>query len=261
MAADEMLDVVTIGEALVRFTPPGTLRLEQAATWEITPGGAEANAAVSLAHLGLSVGWISKFPVHPLARLVVGELNRHGVDTSRVVWTPDGRVGVCYGERATPPRPARVWYDRQHSAATTLMDAEVDWAYLTGARLALITGVTPALCPRLRDLTLRVAREMRAAGRLLALDVNYRAELWSPAEAATCLGEIIPLTDLVLCGLPDAERVFGLRGEPAAVAEALRSRYGVRTAVITLEGEGSLAVIWGARWPRSPARSWATSPS
>jgi 2-dehydro-3-deoxygluconokinase len=50
-----MSDVVTLGETQVRFTPPGTLRLEQANVWEVTPpGGAEANVAVGLARLGVS---------------------------------------------------------------------------------------------------------------------------------------------------------------------------------------------------------------
>jgi 2-dehydro-3-deoxygluconokinase len=49
-----MPDVVTLGETQVRFTPPGTLRLEQANVWEVTPGGAEANVAVGLARLGVS---------------------------------------------------------------------------------------------------------------------------------------------------------------------------------------------------------------
>lgn len=237
-----MIDVVTLGETMVRLSPKGHLRLDQAAELEVMPGGAEANVAVGLARLGLRAGWISKLPDHPLARLIVGELRRHDVDTSRVVWTPEGRVGLYFFERGAAPRPPGVWYDRRGSAVTTLEDGEVDWSYLTSARVVLVTGITSALGSRLRELTKRVAREVRAAGRQFALDVNYRAKLWSSAEAVACLGELLPSVSVLLCGRDDAERVFRFTGEPEAVARQFREKFGVPTVVLTLGGEGSLAL-------------------
>jgi 2-dehydro-3-deoxygluconokinase len=237
-----VLDVVTVGETQVRFSPKGYLRLEQAQEMEVNAAGAESNVAVALARLGMRVGWISKLPDHPLSRLIVGELRRHGVDTSRVVWTLDGRVAVYFFERAVPPRPPRVWYDRKGSAVTTLQDEEVDWPYLISARVVMVTGITPALSPRLRDLTARIAQEVRAAGKLFALDVNYRAKLWSPQEAAACLSEVLPCVSILFCGQGDAKRVFGLGGEPEAVAQAFHERFGVPTTVVTLGAQGSLAL-------------------
>lgn len=236
------MDVITLGESMVRFTPKGHLRLDQAQELEAIPGGAESNVAVGLARLGMQAGWISKLPDHPLARLIVGEVRRHGVDTSRVVWSPEGRVGIYYFERGVAPRPPRIWYDRKGSAVTTLEDGEVDWTYLTSARVVLVTGITPALSPRLRDLTRRIAREVRAAGKQFALDVNYRAKLWSPQEAATCLADLLPSVGILLCGRDDAARVFGLTGEPEAVARAFREKFGVPVVVLTLGAQGSFAL-------------------
>lgn len=237
-----MLDVVTLGETMVRLSPRGYLRLDQALELEVMPGGAESNVAVALARLGMRAGWISKFPDHPLARLVVGEIRRHGVDTSRVVWGSEGRVGTYFFERGVAPRPARVWYDRKGSAVTTLEEAEVDWAYLTSARVVLVTGITPALSPGLGKLTRRVAREVRDAGKLFALDVNYREKLWSPGEAAAYLAELLPSVNILFCGRGDAGRVFGLAGEPEAAARAFRDRFGIPTVVLTLGASGSLAL-------------------
>jgi 2-dehydro-3-deoxygluconokinase len=233
---------VTLGETLVRFSPKGYLRLDQTLELEAIPGGAESNVAVALARLGVHAGWISKLPDHPLSRLIVGEIRRHGVDTSRVVWTSEGRVGTYFFERGVPPRPPRVWYDRKGSAVTALQDDEVDWPYLTSARVVLVTGITPALSPRLRDLTKRIAREVRSAGKLFALDVNYRAKLWSPQEAAVCLAELLPSVGILFCGRGDAERVFGLTGEAEAVARSFREKFGVPTVVLTLGAQGSLAL-------------------
>lgn len=221
-----MPDVVTLGEVMVRLTPPPRLRLEQATGLTVMVGGAEANAAVALARLGLRAGWISKLPDHPLGRLIAGELARHGVDTSRVVWAPEGRVGLYFYEPSAPPRPARVWYDRAGSAVTTLEEREVDWAYLTEARVVLVSGI---------------AREVKAAGKRFALDVNYRAKLWAPAAAAACLSELLPSVAVLFCGMGDARTVFGLAGEPEAVACALQEKFGVQVVVLTLGAQGSVA--------------------
>lgn len=236
-----MPDVVTLGEVMVRLTPPPRLRLEPATGLTVMVGGAEANAAVALARLGLRAGWISKLPDHPLGRLIAGELARHGVDTSRVVWAPEGRVGLYFYEPSAPPRPARVWYDRAGSAVTTLEEREVDWAYLTEARVVLVSGITPALSPRLHALTLRIAREVKGAGKRFALDVNYRAKLWAPAAAAACLSELLPSVAVLFCGMGDARTVFGLAGEPEAAARALQEKFGVQVVVLTLGAQGSVA--------------------
>jgi 2-dehydro-3-deoxygluconokinase len=237
-----MLDVVALGDAMVGFAPPGHLRLEQASAVEVWPTGAEANAAVLMARLGLRVGWFSKLPDHPLSRLIVGAVRAHGVDTSRVVWTAEGRVGTFFYERAVPPRPARVWYDRQGSAFTTMNPGDVDWAYLTSARAVLMAGTAPAFGAGLRDLTLRIARETRAAGKAFALDLNYRAKLWPAEEAGHYFVELLPHVSILFCGRADAERVFGLHGSAEAVAGAFREKFSIPLVVLTQGAEGAVAL-------------------
>ena len=235
------LDVIGLGDAMVSFSPPGFLRLEQATQMEVWPTGAEANAVVALARLGKRVGWISKLPENPLSHLIVAAVSRHGVDTSRVVWTLEGRVGTLFYERATPPRPPRVWYDRKDSAFTTLRASELDWDYLTAAQVVLMAGTAPALSPALRETTREIATRVRAAGRLFALDVNYRAKLWSPREAGDYLATLLPLVNILFCGLRDAARLFDASGEPEAVARRLQERFGISTVVLTLGSEGAIA--------------------
>jgi 2-dehydro-3-deoxygluconokinase len=236
------MDVIGLGDAMVSFSPPGFLRLEQANQLEVWPTGAEANAAVTLARLGKQVGWISKLPDHPLSRLIVAAVSRHGVDTSRVVWTPEGRVGTLFYERAVPPRPPRVWYDRQGSAFTTLTASDLDWEYLTAAQIVLMAGTAPALSPVLRETTREIATRVRSAGRLFALDVNYRAKLWPPQEAADYLATLLPLVGILFCGQRDAARLFGFAGDPESVARRLQERFGIPAVVLTLGSDGALAI-------------------
>ena len=236
------MDVIGLGDAMVSFSPPGFLRLEQANQLEVWPTGAEANAAVTLARLGKQVGWISKLPDHPLSRLIVAAVSRHGVDTSRVVWTPEGRVGTLFYERAVPPRPPRVWYDRKDSAFTTLAASDLDWEYLTAAQIVLMAGTAPALSLVLRETTREIATRVRSAGRLFALDVNYRAKLWPPQEAADYLATLLPLVSILFCGQRDAARLFGFAGDPESVARRLQERFGIPAVVLTLGSDGALAI-------------------
>ncbi len=248
------MDVVALGDAMVSFSPPGSLRLEQARQLDVFPTGAEANAAVAMARLGTSVGWFSKLPDHPLARLMVSAVASHGVDTSRVIWTSEGRIGTLYYERAAPPRPARVWYDRQNSAFTTLTPAELDWAYLTSAKVTLMAGTAPALSPTLRETTRRIAEEIHRADRVFALDVNYRSKLWSAEAAAEYFSSLLPLVGLLFCGIRDAERVFGFTGNLEEVARRFRERFGIPLVVITAGADGALALADHCyRAPRLPS--------
>lgn len=242
------MDVIGLGDAMVSFSPPGFLRLEQSTQMEVWPTGAEANAAVALARLGKRVGWISKLPQNPLARLIVAAVSRHGVDTSRVVWTPEGRVGTLFYERAVPPRPPRVWYDRKDSAFTTLEASELDWAYLTAAQVVLMAGTAPALSSALRETTREIAARVRGAGRLFALDINYRAKLWSPQDAADYLATVLPLVGILFCGQRDAARLFGASGDPETVARRLQEKFVIPTVVLTLGSEGALAISDRVHW-------------
>src|SRR5688500_13638874 len=110
------IDVVTMGETMLRFTPPGRTRLEQAHELQLHVGGSESNTAVGLARLGLRTAWFSRLPDTALGRLISGELARYGVDVQHIVWCNDSRVGLYFLEEGGPPRGSQVIYDRRDSA-------------------------------------------------------------------------------------------------------------------------------------------------
>lgn len=104
-------DLVTFGEAMVRLTAPGHMRLEQARSLDVSVGGAEWNVAVNASRLGLRTAWVSRLVDTWAGRLIAEEARRHGVDTSYVVWAAfDGvgrvRNGFYHLEMGAGPRPA-----------------------------------------------------------------------------------------------------------------------------------------------------------
>jgi 2-dehydro-3-deoxygluconokinase len=244
-------DVVGLGEVMLRLAARAPARLEQARELDVSFGGTEANVLCALARLGLATAWISALPRNPWGERLGRELRGHGVDVAPVVWRPQGRIGTYFVEYGVGPRPIRVIYDRQDSAFTTLGEDEVDWAVVRRSRMVHLTGITPALGARPRALVERAIEEAAAAGVAVSLDVNYRANLWSPAEAERCLDKLLPRLQCLFVGAEDARRVFGLDGEPEAVADALRRRAPGAIVALTLGDRGSLVL---ADRPYRPTR-------
>lgn len=234
-----MLDVVAFGEAMVRLGAPAGESLESASHLIVHAAGAEANVAVSLARMGFRSGWVSKLADHPLGRRIAAELRRHGVDTSAVVWAPQGRTGLCFVEHAPPPRGVTVYYDRAGSACSTLAPDEVDWAYVREARWVHLTGITPALSDACARTVARMVQEARTAGHRVSFDINHRRKLWTADRARQVLEPLVEGVDLLIAAEEDAREVFGLDGEAAALVEALRVRYRPGAAVVTAGADGA----------------------
>jgi 2-dehydro-3-deoxygluconokinase len=150
-------DFLTLGETLVRLSPPGMQRLDQARLFEVGIGGSELNVACLLARLGRRTAWVSRLPEGPLGRIVDGEARRHGVDMSHVRWV-DSRQGLMFFEAGPAPRNARVIYDRKNSAASGMALEDADWPALIDASTRVhLSGITPALSENCRALVVEVA--------------------------------------------------------------------------------------------------------
>src|SRR5437870_2734164 len=186
-------DVITFGEAMVRLAPPNFRRLEQTTTLDVQVGGAELNTAVGLARLGRSAAWVSRLTDNPLGRLVAGRARQAGVDAPHVRWTDAGRGGLFFLQAGAAPRASSVVYDRADSAMADLQPGTIDWpGILAGAKWFHVSGITPALGPGPAAATLEALRAARAAGLRTSFDPNYRAKLWTLADAARCYAECLP---------------------------------------------------------------------
>ena len=227
-------DFLTLGETLLRLSPPGMQRVDQARNFEIGVGGSELNVACVLARLGRRTAWVSRLPEGPLGRIVDGEARRHGVDTRFVRWIPEARLGLMFFEPGSAPRNARVIYDRKHSAASELGFEDAPWEALIGSAARLhLSGITPALGPSCRALVAHLAQLAAAAGKPVSYDLNYRATLWSPAEARAMLDAVAPHLELFVVAERDAQNVLGFEAEGETLAEAIASRYGVPLVALT----------------------------
>lgn len=240
-----MYDVVTLGETMLRFTPPGFCRLGQATTMEIHVGGSESNTAIGLARLGRKVAWLSRLTNNPLGQHIESQIRLHGVDTSRVLWTDDHRVGLYFLEPGSPPRSSQVIYDRANSAfshfdasqlpAELFQPGVAKWMHVTG----ISCGVSQGAC----RLTERAVELARNAGWKISFDVNYRALLWSAEQAKRQLAPLFRSADLVFTAARDLKKLWGIQineSDQRGFDPLLSLRSG-RTTVVTLGSFGAAA--------------------
>jgi 2-dehydro-3-deoxygluconokinase len=240
-------DVVTFGEAMVRLSPPSFRRLEQAHSLDVLVGGAELNTAVGLARFGHAAAWVSRLTRNPLGRLIANRAREAGVSTDHVVWTTEDRVGVYFLEFGAAPRASSVLYDRKDSAIANIRPGMVHWpTVLAGARWFHVTGITPALSPTAAEATreaLRAAREQRVP---VSIDLNYRAKLWSPAEAHRWMSDFMQLCDVLITTEEDADKVLQVKADDyEQVARELARRYPLKVVAITLREN---PLVWKNTW-------------
>ena len=226
--------LVTLGETLLRLSPPGLQRLEQARLFEVGVGGSELNVACLLARLGRRTAWVSRLPEGPLGRIVEGEARRHGVDTGFVRRIAGARQGLMFFEAGPAPRLARVLYDRKNSAAAGLAFEDAPWEELIAASARVhLSGITPALGPGCRALVVRLAALAAGAGKPVSYDLNYRATLTTTAEARAVLDAVAPHLELLVTAERDARDVLGFAEEGERLAAAVAARYGVPVVALT----------------------------
>jgi 2-dehydro-3-deoxygluconokinase len=242
-----MPDVITFGEAMIRLSPPGFRRLEQARSLDLAVGGAELNTAVALARLGRPSGWVSRLTDNPLGRLIANHAREAGVCTQHVVWTKDDRVGLYFLEFGAAPRASSVLYDRKGAAIAGITPGMVDWARaFAGARWFHVTGITPALGPSAAATTREALQAARAAGVWTSIDLNYRVKLWTPAEAGRWMSELMQLCDVLITTEEDTQRVFGITGKDYEdVAAQLARRFPLEVVAVTLREN---PLVWKNTW-------------
>ena len=97
---------ITIGEIMLRLTPPDYEKIRTATSFEARYGGSEANVALSLANLGVDASFFTVVPGNSLGKSAVRMLRSNDVNCDSVVYsteeeTPTHRLGTYYLETGT----------------------------------------------------------------------------------------------------------------------------------------------------------------
>jgi len=237
-----VFDVITFGETMIRLSPPNYRRLEQTNLLEVNVGGAELNVAIALSRLGLNVSWVSRLTDNPFGVMIRNKAREQGVDTSNILWTKDGRVGLYFLEFGASPRSSKVIYDRANSAISQIKPGEVDWEeVLRGAKWFHTSGITPALSTSAAQVTADALKIAKRADCKVSYDLNYRARLWTEEEARKCQEPFMEYIDILISTEEDIGRVLGIRAvNYQEVAKKLAEKFNFEVVCITIREDISV---------------------
>ena len=205
------MKTITFGEIMLRLAAPRFERFLQSPYLEATYGGGEANVAVSLAQYGVPAAFVTVLPKNPIAQAAIGEVQRFGVDVSRIVTGP-GRVGIYFLENGASQRPSTVVYDREGSSIAIAPKGSIDWnAALADANWFHITGITPAISESSAALSAEAMKAAKAKGLTVSCDLNYRKNLWKWGKKANeVMVELMKDVDVAIANEEDVQKCLGI---------------------------------------------------
>ena len=221
-----MKKLIGFGDFLLRLNPAGYLRFMQANHFEINYTGAEANVCVSLAMMGMETEFVTRVPNNDIAEAGLAELRKFKVGTRHVAYGGD-RLGIFYLEKGASQRPSKVIYDRKFTSIATCSYEDFDWdAIFADASHFHITGITPALSQTIAPICIQICKKAKEMGLVVSCDLNYRKNLWTEAEAKSCMTQNLPYVDVLVANEEDADKVLGIRARNTDVTKGQLDREG-----------------------------------
>ena len=206
-----MSKIVTLGEIMLRLSPKGNYRFVQSDSFQVIPGGGEANVAVSRANYGHASYFVSKLPAHEIGQIAVNGLRRYGVNTDYIVRGGD-RVGLYYAETGASMRPSKVIYDRANSAIAETDPSDFNFdEIMEGADWFHWSGITPAISDKAAELTRLACEAAKRHHVTVSVDLNFRKKLWTSEKAIAVMRPLMKYVDVCIGNEEDAQLCLGFK--------------------------------------------------
>lgn len=220
-------DVLSLGELMLRLSPPDNERMTRGSSFGKQVGGAELNAITGAAMLGLRCGIISKLPANDLGTYIKNTVRLGGVSDDYLVYDSgsDARLGVYYYENGAYPRKPRIVYDRKNTSINKISTGDYDDSLYGAARCFHTSGITLALSPRVRETAIEMMKRFKEQGAIISFDVNFRGNLWTGAEARECIEGILPYVDIFFCSEDTARLTFLKEGDARSIMKSFTEEY------------------------------------
>ncbi len=215
-------DQMSLGECMIRLSPPQHGRIEFSPMLEVWVGGGEYNVSYALSRLGLRTGWVGGLNDSPMGRIIMNHARSVGMDISHaVVRKYDGvgkkdRIGLNFTEVGVAKRGSVTLYDRGHSATAGLQPGEINFNRLfkeEGVRWLHTGGIFSALSESTRKVVAEAVKAAHEAGTIVSYDLNFRSKLWSSKEAIATTKPLVPYIDVLIGNEEDFQRVLGYEVE------------------------------------------------
>lgn len=218
-------DFMSFGEPNIRLTPPEHDRLGQAEELRLGIAAAELNCCVNISNLSVEkllptrkTAYITKLVDNWTGSYIVKHAQMHGVDMSNVVVEPFDKIGrtrngLAFVELGIGPRASYQIYDRGHTALSKIQPGDIDWEKVLDTRWFHTTGIVTALGEHTVSEVLSALMAAKQNGATTSYDLNYRATLWTKAEARAAAEQLMPWIDVILGNEEDFDTMLGIRAE------------------------------------------------
>ncbi len=221
-STDCKYELLSLGECMIRLSPPGHGRIEFSPILEVWVGGGEYNVAYCLARLGLRTGFIGRLVDNPLGHIILNHGRAVGLDMSHVVMAKyDGvgkvdRIGLNFTEVGTGVRASVTMYDRGHSATMNIKPGMIDFKKIfaqEGSRWLHTGGIFTALSDGAAAVVHEAISAARSAGTIVSYDLNFRSKLWKSEKAQQVTKNLVPMVDCLIGNEEDFQKVLGFEVE------------------------------------------------
>lgn len=227
MKMKKEFDLLSLGEIMLRLSPPDNERLTRGESFSKQAGGAELNAITGAAMLGLRCGIISKLPANDLGTYMKNRVRLCGVSDDYLVYdeSKDARLGVYYYENGAYPRKPRIVYDRKNTSVNKISVDDYENSMYSATRCFHTSGITLALSPQVRETAVEMMKRFKEQGAIISFDVNFRGNLWTGPEAKECIESILPYVDIFFCSEDTARLTFLKEGDAKTIMKSFTEEF------------------------------------
>lgn len=232
---EKEFDLLSLGEILLRLSPPDNERIVRSDTFQKQVGGAELNVVSGVSLLGLRTGIISKLPDNALGIYAKNRIRFCGVSDDYLVYDKDddARLGIYFYENGAYPRKPAIVYDRRHASFCKMSVKDFPPEMFSSAKCFHTSGITLALSEQTREAGIEMIKRFKENGTIISFDVNFRGNLWSGAEAKECIEKILPYVDIFFCSEDTARLTFLKEGDVRSIMKSFAKEYGISVVAST----------------------------
>lgn len=202
--------VVTFGEILMRLSPSGNRKFQQANKLDFFFGGTEMNVAASLANFGLEVQHITNVSDDFVGEAALSSLRKFAIDVSQIKKV-NHPLGIYFMEVGSSIRGSQVTYNRLHSCFANINVDEVDWEkILKNCNCFHWSGISPGISEGAYQTLKKGLEQARDMGITITADPAYRSNLWKYGRnSRDVLAELIDLSTTLIGGPREINEVLG----------------------------------------------------
>ena len=235
-----MVDIVSIGECFIEFFTYERLHAE--ADWELVYSGDTFNVVAMASRLGTRCGYVTRVSDDPFGDYLLEEWCKRGIDTTYARQVR-GFNAVEFSSSEPVGEGSKVVY-RKGAAASTMTPDDIDPAYISGAKILHLSGISQGISKSCRAAVSAAVKIAHESGVLVSYDTNLRVNLWeSIGEARDAMDELLPYIDIITPSFPH---------EPAALIDLHTEREVIDW--FLERGVGTVALKCGAEgaWVGTP---------